>query len=170
MNRALLLFIAFLSAAPLSAQERQQETPKPTAAPTPKPTAVPKPDMNFPVNIKVDLTITEAGAGTAPTTKTLSLLTAENSFGRIRTSTTSVSTGQLNVDARPRIHVKTKILLELTVEYRPGMSPDAKNPAPELSESLRVLLDDGKPLVVSQSADPNSDRKVTLEVKATVLR
>ena len=28
----------------------------------------------------------------------------------------------------------------------------------------------GKPLVISQAADPTSDRKVTVEVKATVLK
>jgi hypothetical protein len=32
------------------------------------------------------------------------------------------------------------------------------------------VLDDGKPVRVSESADPVSDRRVTLEVKATILR
>jgi hypothetical protein len=168
MTRVLLLLVLLLSAAPLSAQEREAQTPKPSAAPAPAPAA--KPDTGMPVNIKVDLTITELGGGASPTTKTLSLLTAENSVGRIRTSTTSVTTGQLNVDARPRIQQKSLVMLDLTVEFRPGMPPDARNPAPELSESLRILLKDGAPLVVSQSADPNSDRKVTLQVTATILK
>ena len=32
------------------------------------------------------------------------------------------------------------------------------------------MLQSGKPLVVSQAADPVSDRKVIVEVKATVLK
>ena len=38
------------------------------------------------------------------------------------------------------------------------------------SESLNLLVADGKPIVASQSADPRSDRKVTIEVTATVLK
>jgi hypothetical protein len=40
----------------------------------------------------------------------------------------------------------------------------------DISESLTVILEDGKPLVVSQSADPGSDRKVRVEIKATILK
>ena len=32
------------------------------------------------------------------------------------------------------------------------------------------IVEDGKPLLVAQSADPTSDRKVTVEVKAAILR
>ena len=35
---------------------------------------------------------------------------------------------------------------------------------------VTALLEDGKPLVVSQSADPSGDRKVRLELKATVVK
>jgi hypothetical protein len=33
-----------------------------------------------------------------------------------------------------------------------------------------VILQNGKPLVVSQAADPTTDRKMTVEVKATILK
>jgi hypothetical protein len=33
-----------------------------------------------------------------------------------------------------------------------------------------VVLQSGKPLIVSQAADPVSERKVLVEVKATVLK
>ncbi len=39
-----------------------------------------------------------------------------------------------------------------------------------IQENLSVNLDDGKPLVVAQSADPVSDRQVTVEVRATILK
>jgi hypothetical protein len=49
-----------------------------------------------------------------------------------------------------------------------GLSREAQ-PA-EIHESLSVVLQDGKPLLVSQSADPTTDRKVTVELMATVLK
>jgi hypothetical protein len=39
-----------------------------------------------------------------------------------------------------------------------------------LTEQLSVFLTDGKPLLVSQSADPRGDRKVTVQVTATVMK
>jgi hypothetical protein len=39
-----------------------------------------------------------------------------------------------------------------------------------LRESLSLILEDGKSLVVAQSAEPNTDRTVMLEVKATILK
>jgi hypothetical protein len=33
-----------------------------------------------------------------------------------------------------------------------------------------VILDDGKPMIVAQSADPVSDRQVTVEVRAAILK
>jgi hypothetical protein len=39
-----------------------------------------------------------------------------------------------------------------------------------VNQSQTVILQSGKPLIVSQAADPISDRKVVIEVKATVLK
>jgi hypothetical protein len=38
------------------------------------------------------------------------------------------------------------------------------------NERLSVILESGKPMVVSQAADPTSDRKITVEVTATILK
>jgi hypothetical protein len=35
---------------------------------------------------------------------------------------------------------------------------------------MEIYLTDGKPLLISQSADPKGDRKVTVEVTATVVK
>jgi hypothetical protein len=35
---------------------------------------------------------------------------------------------------------------------------------------VSAVLEDGKPLVVSQTADPASDRQVKVELKATILK
>jgi hypothetical protein len=39
-----------------------------------------------------------------------------------------------------------------------------------INEMLTVLLQCGKPLIVTQAADPSVDRKVAVEVTATVLK
>ena len=62
------------------------------------------------------------------------------------------------------------ILLSLTLQYTPAVTgPNSPRPA-GLNQSLSVIVESGKPLLVSQSADPASDRKVTVEVTATVLK
>jgi hypothetical protein len=66
-----------------------------------------------------------------------------------------------------------QIQLEMTLNYVPPGSPDkdAIKPRPTgINQSLTVALQSGKPLIVSQAADPISDRKVIVEVKATVLK
>ena len=38
------------------------------------------------------------------------------------------------------------------------------------NERLSVILESGKPMIVSQAADPTSDRKITVEITATILK
>jgi hypothetical protein len=168
MKRVLLtVVIVLLSFGLTSAQAQTPEKEKSKSqadAPAPR-------ESGQPLNIKVDLTNTEqAGSGT-PVVKTISILAADNYPGRIR-SYGGTRFGELNVDVTPRVIQGGRLRLGLTVEYRPvpgsPKEPDADRPG--LSESLTVFLHDGKPLVISQSADPSSDRKVTLEVRATVLK
>jgi hypothetical protein len=64
-----------------------------------------------------------------------------------------------------------RIAVELTVEYMPA-TPDAtpaRRPA-ALNEMLTVILQNGKPLLVSQAADPLTDRRMTVEVRASVVK
>jgi hypothetical protein len=78
---------------------------------------------------------------------------------------------KLDMDARPEILPNGRVRVFLTLEYRPQASEGDKMQPPIVSESLTTLLEDGKPLVVSQSADPTTMRiAVKVELKATVLR
>jgi hypothetical protein len=73
-----------------------------------------------------------------------------------------------------------RIYVQLILEYRPDLpNPPAApasapgnaiNRAGSFSESLNLLVGDAKPMVASQSADPRSDRKVTIELTATVVK
>jgi len=166
---ALITPIATLS---LAAQQ-------PPAPPPQAPQAAPAAQQrNFTdTNIRLDLTITDTYAET-PSTKTISLLVMDGQRGSIRTANRLPNSGvnvQLNVDAVANILTDRtgRIRLRLTFEYTPAQTTpaDARPQGPaELTESLTVVLENGTPLVISQSADPLTDRRVTVEVSATVLK
>jgi hypothetical protein len=166
------------------------QTPKPPQAtqpgrPAPAPVAVvppPPPRLSGqPVNVRVDLTISDEGSGSAPVKKVVSVTVADADVGRIRSTATISGVGEvpLHVDARPTIMPDGKIRVTLTINYnltegsgvRVPVKENSVNPwKTEIREELGVLLENGKPLIVSQSADPIGDRRVTVEVKVTILR
>jgi hypothetical protein len=110
----------------------------------------------------------------------VTLIAADQNWGRIRASSNVRPSEQigtveveLNVDARPMMVSDDQLRLELVVEYKPlgpitGAESQMRPTA--LNQSLAVLLTTGKPLVVSQAADPANDRRITVEVKASTLK
>jgi hypothetical protein len=96
------------------------------------------------------------------------MLVAEGYMGRVRSNRGNAA--MLNVDATPRMQKDGRISLQLTVEYRPRETAETLDAMSPITESMTVLLQSGKPLVVTQAADPSSDRRVTVEVTATVLK
>ena len=130
-----------------------------------------------PVNVRLDLTITDQRGDTPAISKTVTMTLADRHNGRIRTQG-DVRTPQgfrpviLNVDANATIVQGDRARVMLTLEYRPvaAEAENERNTTPNINESLTVILDDGKPMVVSQSADPVTDRKVKVEAKITLLK
>jgi len=117
-------------------------------------------------NIRIELTIVDQRSDAPAAPKTVTMLIEDRQSGRIRTGRGNMS---LNVDGRPEILREGRIRVNLSLEYAPQDGPDRAAPAP-IQESVTALLEDGKALVVSQSADPSGDRKVRLEVKATIVK
>lgn len=163
--------LAALSVTALLASGASAQQPPATAAQKPAESqaaqAPPRPQPQL-VNVKIDLTITDQREGAASTAKTLTMIVADRESGRIR-STSAREELTLNVDVRPELVREGRVRTWLTLEYRPPRtSPDKE--AVGMTESLVTILDDGKPLVVSQSADPASSRSVRVELKATILK
>jgi hypothetical protein len=77
----------------------------------------------------------------------------------------------LNLDARPTSLGDDLVEVNATFEYTPALSqPDGSYSRPtQLGESISVVLRDGQELLVSQSADPVTNRTVRVTLKATVL-
>jgi hypothetical protein len=142
---------------PQGQQGRQGQPPPGTTAPVAPQQAPPQYTWQ---NIKLDLTITDTGSTGAPVRKVLVLHIADGRSGQVRSQGEQ---GLINVDAHPQVRPDGKtILLQLSVEYR----PDARGTL--FTESLSTMVVDGKPLVLSQTVDPSGDRKVSVEVVATI--
>jgi hypothetical protein len=152
-------------------------TPVTTLAPTPR-------REGQPINIKVDVTITDMRGGTAAAKKTVSVVTADSMGGFIRSQANYNNIGEvpLNVDTEPFLLPDGKIRVRVNLQYElpaPPPNPTAQSEvAPQagtlrktsIHENLSLILENGKPIIAAQSADPVGDRQVTIEVKATVLR
>lgn len=127
-----------------------------------------------PINIRVELMIRDQRGTASPETKTVALVTADRTAGRVRTGGNvrtekfGIQEVRLNVDARPVILRDGQIRLFVTFEYRPADTETS--PSNNISEMLECVLTSGQSLGVTKSADPNSDRSVTVEVKATILK
>jgi hypothetical protein len=136
------------------------------------------------VNVKVEFTITDQTGAKPPTKKTMTLIVADKESGRIRTSTRyaqmrgntyNMSQAPLSVDVMPIID-GGKIRLEFSLEYDlnaekdAGLPSDAPGPSTNVSERLSAILDSGVPLIIAQSSDAMTDRKLTIEVKATIVK
>lgn len=159
--------------APAAQQPPAKELP-PASQPPPK-----APPEGQPVNIRIEITISEATGPGEPARKLVTMILADRQSGSIRTSGWVRMTGErrdvvINVDARPILLRDNAVRVELGLQYQPaGSSQTATNTdvaQTGLNERLNTILESGKPLVVSQTSDPASDRRISVEVKATILR
>ncbi|BCS33924.1 hypothetical protein TBR22_A31520 [Luteitalea sp. TBR-22] len=167
------------------------DMPVPPPAPPPSAERRPLPTRN----VKVDVTITEQSGTSAPVKKVVAMVVADGRSGGVRAITTvPVYTGNtrdlpLNVDATVTVTPEQRVLLELRFNYSSMaiMAPElpkgfaATNEAERLQsaprpsqvnivETVTALLTPGTPTVVARSADAATDRTVTVEVKAEILK
>ncbi len=172
---AAILAAALLLTLGVQAQETRPE-PQMLAV---QPPAPPRPEVpGQPTNIKLELTITDQTGPGEPGKRTVSMILADRQNGSIRSSGSVVLAGNrinvsLNVDARPIIINDNRIRLELTLEYAP--KPGTENATSgegraHLTERLGLIVVPGKPMVVSQASDPTSDRKISVELTATIMK
>jgi hypothetical protein len=191
---ALIVSLGALAGGSALAQQQPAPAPQPprvtyapaqpprvvTSAPVPAPAVAPAPRRQTqPINVRVDLSITDQRAGSPPTKRTLSVIVADGYTGSIRSQSDVLGVGPvpLNVDADPELLADGKMRLRLNVQYDWPAPLDAGRDAPRgtviktaLHNSVALILESGQSVVAAQSADPIGDRQVTLEVKATILK
>ena len=131
-------------------------------------------------NVQIELNLSDQLGAQPAEKKTVSMIASSGNWGKIRSAAQVMAVGEppyvveLNVDARPLVSMDGLIQLELTLNYAPVKGGDPKEGLRQrpsgINQSQTVILQSGKPLIVSQAADPVSDRKVVIEVKATILK
>ena len=150
--------------------------PQPGASAPPPPPPPPRKLRGRDVNVQVEITLADQLGTAAPDKRVVSMLIADAALGRIRSTVgggivvPNIEPGAvLNIDAQPDILDGDRIAINLTIEYRPAMADSGKKLA-QLHEMLTVILQNGKPQLISQAADPLSDRKMTVEVRASIVK
>jgi hypothetical protein len=133
--------------------------------------------MGQSVNVKVEVTISEQRGTAAPNRKIVTIVAGDGLRNVIRSQESFFPPMEvpLNIDVMPTILTDGKIRLNLNLEYDlPGQTvkpnSDRTMTKSAIRENLGMILDSGKALIVAQSADPVSDRQVTVEVRATILK
>ena len=130
------------------------------------------------VNLRLEFTVTDQVGTAPPVKKTITMNVADGESGRIRTNAdvfrknSNPTVVPLSVDARPEID-GNKIRLSASLEYQllsDAAGPDLPAGKTSITQSVTTILTDGVLTILSQSADPLTDRKVTLEVKATIVK
>jgi hypothetical protein len=164
------------------------QAPAAAVAPTPPPPPPPAPPgpprrEGQPINIKVDLTITEDGGAEPSIRKSITAVVGDGFSGYVREQAVSNRvpapgeapaarvSAPLNLDAYPVILPNGKVRLSCTIQYvTRGPAQDPQRMTTDIKQNLVLILESGKSLVVSQATDPIGERRVTVEVTATVLR
>ncbi|HEX5473336.1 MAG TPA: hypothetical protein VFX12_01640 [Vicinamibacterales bacterium] len=188
MLKTLLMTCSVLAVATLAgAQAPKPKEPPDQKAPARQEAVRTPASQARPVNIKIDLTIVDQTGPSASSQKTVSMIVADQQRGMIRTlAFVRTPEGnkpiEINVDAHPTIMKDDLISVQFTLQYQPhpasaeasrGGQTDASATTAggaAVTEMLGLLLESGKEMVISQAADPITDRKVTVGVTATILR
>lgn len=155
------------------------QAPAPTAAPAPPPATGPGIRRR---NVAIEVTISDQAGTSEPIKNVVSMIVADRHMGSVRSNgevlvrdgmTASYRPVTLNVDAMPQINLEhdDSILLSLTIEYRPtaDRTTDGGSSA-QLNERISLTLESGKSLVVSRATDPGGNRKIVMEVTATLMK
>jgi hypothetical protein len=181
MSRTLTLILCFTLALACGSIAAAQPPPPPPGVPSAQPTrpnaapdqpAPPRPEpVGQALNVRVELVITDQPGAGEPLKKTITMLAADRARSSVRNEVPA--RGFLNVDALPHILQSGAIRMVLGLEYMPAIATpgtETSRTLSRLNEQVTVVLESGKPLVISQAADPTSDRKVTVQVTATIVK
>lgn len=124
-------------------------------------------------NVAIETAISDQTGAAEPVRKVVSMVVADGLTGSVRTGgmveVPQMMPVTLNVDASPVIDKDGSVRLALSLEYKPTAADTNQGGSSAVTERVSVTLDSGKPLVISRAVDPSGNRRVTVEVTATVL-
>ena len=183
---------------PQGAQPRTQPPPPPPAPPPPAEPALPRAPRapriaraerpgasSKGVNIRIDATVIESRGEQTVGRKTVSATVMDGENGSVRSTVIvpaqsptdgarkDMLRGVLNMDVRAWLRDDGRVTAYLTLESQGGaidLGERGSGSDAGIRQSVAVVLEQNKPLVVAQSADAVGDRRLALEVTATVLK
>jgi hypothetical protein len=179
--RALPIFIlgVFLLGGVAVAQTPVQ--PAQPAAQAPRPQSPPAPPA-MPVNVRIDVVIIDEG-GPENRREAVTMTASDREGASVRSDNNpntlrpgSPLSGDIlfNADAMPIVSglPAGKVRVRLVLEYWPVFVIEGRDAVrgTRTRASSNLILDDGKPMVVSDTTDPASNRRVRVEVTATILK
>jgi hypothetical protein len=182
VKHLLTTVVALCLAATVNAQQNAQPKPQPAPAPAtakpapqappaqvPAPAPVPNPfaEHGEAINIGYEIRIREEG-GAQPVVKTVSMTGTLHEVSLIRAN--QGTNNPLNVDVNPTLIRDAKVHTKLGIEYTPLPTAGPNGGAFRVRQNVSIWLESGKPMVISQSSDPASDRRLIVEVTATIIR
>jgi hypothetical protein len=173
MKRYVAALICLMS---LTVAAQQPAAPK--GPPPPQPTApnVPVAVMPIspvdleeggqPINIRLDVTVTDQAANGGPQPKTLMVILADRAMGRTRAAFEDRS---IAIDARPTV-ADGRIRVNVTLQSEPARwgPPTERDATLNWRNSFSLLLENGKPMLALETMDAVTKRKMSIEVKATL--
>jgi hypothetical protein len=186
------LFAACIAAGLMTVSLSAQQKPAAPAPEQSRPEPAPPSAAGKRRNVSIEVKLTDQTSTSEPaTTKVVTMIVADGGMGSVRSAgsvfvpvsgpnapvppggRSSVGLG-LNIDANPAIHPDGSVVLSLKLEYspRPNPRPDGDDTGRDgrLEEGMTVTLESGKPMVISRAADPSGNRKINVEVTATVMK
>jgi len=148
---------------------------KPAQAAVPTPPA-PPPPPGAPVNVRIDIAVIDEG-GPQTERERVTLTTVDRQEASVRSDAEVTVPGSmprvviLNVDATPFVSglPAGKVRVRVGLDYLPDFT-GAKQRGARTRLQFTVIVDDGKMIVASETSDPATDRRVRVEVTATMLK
>ena len=172
--RSFVAFFVCLFPLSVAAQEQPPaktvvplQSPPAAAAPSPqKPPPVNLEEGGQPLNIRLDVSVTDQSTQGTAQPRSLMVLLVDRAVGRTRAAFQDRS---IAVDARP-VMVDGRIRVNLTIQsdHFRHLATDPEDPTMNWRNSFSLLLENGKPLVVLETNDAVTKRKMSIEVKATI--
>jgi hypothetical protein len=118
------------------------------------------------VNIQIDIVLVTEGGAQPVARKTVTLTLADRQEGSVRSMdrASGPAAGSLNVDARAVVQPNGMVLTRIGLEF------SGTEDMPFVQVRAQPLLESGKTLRISRAVSPRTDRSVSVEVTATVLK
>ena len=174
MKTYVAMFVCLMS---LSLAAQQQPAPTKGAAPPsqgnqPVPVVVLPVDSEQggqPINIRLDVTVTDQEAQGAPQPKSLMVILVDRAMGRTRAAFEDRS---IAIDARPTMvdgRIRVSVTLQSEASRVSGSPPSTQREMTlNWRNSFSLLLENGKPMLALETMDAVTKRKMSIEVKATI--